>query len=71
VSSTLGPWILQVSNKPHEFNALTVVDTVSNLVELVRIDKKISAHVAKNMPKSGYQDILGQNIGYMIMVENV
>jgi hypothetical protein len=35
------------SKKPYKFNALTVIDTVSNLVELVRIDKKTSAHVAR------------------------
>jgi hypothetical protein len=32
--------------KPYKFNAPTVIDTVSNLVELVRIDKKTSAHVS-------------------------
>ena len=43
----IGPWIIQVCNKPYEFNALTVIDTVSNLVELVRIDEKTLAHVAR------------------------
>ncbi len=43
----IGPWIIQVCNKPYEFNALTVIDRVSNLVELVRIDEKMSAHVAR------------------------
>ncbi len=38
----IGPWIIQVHNEPYEFNALTVIDTVSNLVELVRIDEKMS-----------------------------
>jgi hypothetical protein len=42
----IGPWIIQVCNKPYDFNALTVIDTVSNLVELFRIDEKTSAHVA-------------------------
>jgi hypothetical protein len=31
----------------YEFNAVTVIDTVSNLVELVRIDEKTSAHMAR------------------------
>jgi hypothetical protein len=35
----IGPWIIKVFNKPYEFNALTLIDTVSNLVELVRIDE--------------------------------
>jgi hypothetical protein len=29
----IGPWIIQVRNKPYEFNALTIIDTVSNLVD--------------------------------------
>jgi hypothetical protein len=43
----IGPWIIQVRNKLYEFNALTVIDTVSNLVELVRMDEKMSAHVGR------------------------
>ena len=43
----IGPWTIQVRDKPYEFNALTMIDTVSNLVELVRIDDKTSAHIAK------------------------
>ena len=30
----IGPWIIQVNEKPYEFNALTIIDTISNLVEL-------------------------------------
>ena len=41
----IGPWIVQVHGKPYEFNALTAIDTVTNLVELVRIDNKSSEHV--------------------------
>ena len=41
------PWIIQVNDKPDKFNALTVIDTVSKLVELIRIDTKTSAHVAR------------------------
>ncbi len=43
----IGPWIIKVCHEPYEFNALTIIDAVSNLVELVRIDKKTSAHVAR------------------------
>ena len=42
----IGPWIIQVQGKPYEFNALTAIDTVSNLVELERIDNTTSAHIA-------------------------
>jgi hypothetical protein len=41
------PWIIQFCNKPNEFNALTVIDTVSNLIELVRIDEKTPAQVVR------------------------
>jgi hypothetical protein len=67
----IGPWIIQVHNKQYEFNALTVLDTVSNLVELVRIDEKHWHTWQENTPKSGYQDILGQNAVYAIMMENL
>jgi hypothetical protein len=42
----IGPWLIQVQDKPYEFNALTMIDTVSNLVELIRIDDKMSATIA-------------------------
>ena len=31
----IGPWKLQVHGKPVEFNALTCIDTASDLVELI------------------------------------
>ena len=36
----IGPWTLQVSNQKVTFNALTIIDLVTNLVELVRLDNK-------------------------------
>jgi hypothetical protein len=36
----IGPWTVQVHGRPYEFEALTVIDTVTNLVELVRIERK-------------------------------
>ncbi len=41
----IGPWKVKVGNKLVEFNALTCIDTASNLVELVRIDNKTSDHI--------------------------
>ncbi len=38
----IGPWVVQERCNPYEFSALTVIDTVTNLVELVRIDDKTS-----------------------------
>ncbi len=66
----IGPWIIQVNEKPSEFNVLTIIDTPSNLVKLVRIDDKTFAHIAKNTPKSGFHDTRGQKDVCMIMEEN-
>jgi hypothetical protein len=41
----IGPWTIQIRDKPYEFIALTMIDTVSNLVELVRIDDTTSATI--------------------------
>ena len=41
------PWMIQVQDRPYEFNALIMIDTVSNLVELVRIDDKTLATIAR------------------------
>ena len=43
----IGPWIVQVREKPYEFDALTVIDTVTSLVELIRINDKSSETVAR------------------------
>jgi hypothetical protein len=36
----IGPWTVQVCGRPYEFEALTVIVTVTNLVELARIERK-------------------------------
>ncbi len=41
----IGPWTVQVCGRPYKFEALTVIDTVTNLVDLVRIEKKNSDHI--------------------------
>jgi hypothetical protein len=43
----IGPWIVQVCGNPYEFSALTLIDTVTNLVELVKIDEKNSDGTAR------------------------
>ena len=48
----IGPWKVQVRGKPYEFNALTAIDTVTNLVEIVRIDKKTSEHITARFAQS-------------------
>jgi hypothetical protein len=34
----IGPWTGQVCGRPYKFEALTMIETVTNLVELVRIE---------------------------------
>jgi hypothetical protein len=43
----IGPWTVQVRGRPYEFMAPTAIDTVTNLVELIRIDNKESNTVAR------------------------
>ncbi len=43
----IGPWTVQVRGNPYEFEALTVIDTVTKLVKIIRIDDRISKTVAK------------------------
>ena len=45
VVDLISPWEIQVKGKPYEFNALTYIDTVTKLVELIRIDHKTSQHI--------------------------
>jgi transposase InsO family protein len=41
----IGPWRISINGQELEFNALTCIDPVTNLVELVRIQNKTAAHV--------------------------
>ena len=43
----IGPWVVQVHGNPYEFDALTIIDTVTNLVELIRVDRKTSDIIAR------------------------
>ena len=42
----IGPWAVNIGNKKIKFKALTVIDTVTNLTEVVRINNKSSAHIS-------------------------
>jgi hypothetical protein len=39
----IGPWELKVGNETHSFSALTIIDLVTNLTEIVRIENKTAA----------------------------
>jgi transposase InsO family protein len=43
---SIGPWKLKVHNQEVEFKALTIIDQVTNLVELVRLDNGTAAEAA-------------------------
>ena len=42
----IGPWKIKVNGVPLEYNALTCIDPVTNLTEIIRIRNKTSKHVA-------------------------
>jgi hypothetical protein len=65
----IGPWTVQACGKPYKFEALTVIDTVANLVELGRLERMDSDHVMQKFAQ--YEHIIrGHNIVYMILEEN-
>ena len=43
----IGPWNVTVNNIDVQFKALTCIDPVTNLVELVRVENATSAHIAQ------------------------
>ncbi len=45
VVDLIGPWTVQVGGRHYESEALTVIDTVINLVKLVRIERKDLHHI--------------------------
>ena len=45
----IGPWNITVCCKNDKFNALTSFDTVTNLVEIVRIEQKTSHHIKQTL----------------------
>ena len=48
----IGPWKTKVAGKVVTFNSLTIIDTVTNLVELVRIDNKSMAHIRQKFEQA-------------------
>lgn len=43
----IGPWKIMVNNVEVEFNALTCIDPVTNLVEIIRLENKTAKHVSE------------------------
>ena len=43
----IGPWPVKIGNKDITFIALTIIDPVTNLTEIVRVDNVTVDHVAR------------------------
>ena len=43
----IGPWKAKLQGNDIEFNALTRIDPVTNLVEMIQLENKTSSHVAQ------------------------
>ncbi len=41
----IGPWKVKVNGQQVEFNALTCIDTASNLDKLIHVDNKTAKHI--------------------------
>jgi transposase InsO family protein len=71
---TIGPWTLEVATERVTFYALTIIDLVTNLVEVVHLDNRTSQHTAVQFvntwlarypkPTSCVYDQGGEFIGY-------
>ncbi|KAL7503241.1 hypothetical protein ACHAXN_001059 [Cyclotella atomus] len=57
----IGPWKVQVHGRVYEFNALTSIDPVANLTEIIQVQENSSCH--------GSLDTLVHNVVCMIMEE--
>ncbi len=59
----IGPWVVQVRGNPYEFDALSIIHTVTNLLELIIADKKTqtllqeSMHNVGNHVTPGHKDV--------------
>jgi hypothetical protein len=49
----IGPWAVQVHGKPYKFEALTVMDTVTTLVELLGLKERIRIMSCKSSRNVG------------------
>ena len=54
----IGPWTFTVNGASYTFRALTMIDTVTNYCELIRIDNKSAAHVGQKFETNGFHGIL-------------
>jgi hypothetical protein len=50
----IGPLKVKVNGQQVEFNALTCIDTASNLVKLIRVDNKTAKHICDKFTQSWF-----------------
>ncbi len=50
----IGPWKVKVNGQQVEFNSLTCIDTVSNLVKLIHVDKNTAKHIIDKFTQSWF-----------------
>jgi hypothetical protein len=62
----IGPWTIKVHGVDLQFLALTAVDTVMTIAEVICIDDKTSAHVAMKFENEWYLVILVRFVASMI-----
>ncbi len=48
----IGVWKVKVNDRLVKFNALTCIDTASNLFELIRVDNKTAKHIHDKFTQS-------------------
>ncbi len=48
----IGPWKVKVHGQQVEFNALTCIDTASNLVKQIHVDNKTAKHIRDKFMQS-------------------
>ena len=48
----IGTWSIEIRDKWYKFNALTSIDLVTNLVDIIRVDRKTSAKIRSKWEQS-------------------
>ena len=49
IPDKIAPWAEKIRDRWYEFKALTCIDMVTSLVELIRVDRKTSAHIRSKL----------------------
>ncbi len=66
----IDPWTIKVNGRQVEFNALTCIDTASNLVELIRMTIRPQHMFMTCLHSAGFSVTPYQYVAYMIKEEN-